>query len=57
MASQWELRTTLPFLSFLYNPKISSQLITWLATCYLIGILLILFDPQDGGDVFLRSFG
>jgi hypothetical protein len=26
-----------------------------LATCFHAGILLVLFDPEDGGDMFLRN--
>jgi hypothetical protein len=28
-----------------------------LATCFHAGILLGLFDPEDGGDMFLRNVG
>jgi hypothetical protein len=31
--------------------------ITWLATCFHTGILLILFDTEDGGDMFLQEVG
>jgi hypothetical protein len=30
-----------------------SGFLAWLATCFHAGILLGLFDPEDGGDVFL----
>jgi hypothetical protein len=30
----------------------------WLATCLLAGFLLTyFFDPEDGGDMFLRNIG
>jgi hypothetical protein len=28
----------------------------WLATCFHAVILLSLFDPEDGGDMFLQNF-
>jgi hypothetical protein len=28
-----------------------------LATCFNVGILLSLFDPEDGDDIFLRNVG
>jgi hypothetical protein len=31
--------------------------ISWPATCFHAGILLGLFDPEDGRDVFLRNVG
>jgi hypothetical protein len=54
MASQWELRSTLPFSScFLYNLKFPASRFLGFATCFHAGILLDLFDPEDGGDMFI----
>jgi hypothetical protein len=30
-------------------------IITWFSTCFDAGILLALFDPEDGGNMFLRN--
>jgi hypothetical protein len=58
MARQCKLRPTLPFPAcFLYNPKFHSQPITQFATCFHTGILLSLFDPEDGGELFLWNAG
>jgi hypothetical protein len=44
------------------NSVESQQKFAWnklllLATCFHAGILIALFDPEDGGDMFLRKFG
>jgi hypothetical protein len=42
----------LPILS-----EISGQAIIYFATCFHAAILLGLFDPEDGGVMFLRNIG
>jgi hypothetical protein len=61
--SVWSLRPDVPastlsfsFLLFIQS-EIPGQPITQLATCFHAGNLLGLFDPEDGGDNFLRNVG
>jgi hypothetical protein len=54
LGEPWELRSTVPLPScFLCNPKF--RLLFLLTTCFHSGILLGLFYPEDGGDIFLKT--
>jgi hypothetical protein len=51
-ASQWEVTCSLLFLSYVGKP------IALFATCFHAGYLFALFfDPEDGGDMFIRHVG
>jgi hypothetical protein len=39
------------------QPTFRRNISPGLATCFHVGILLGLFDPEDGGDMFLRNVG
>jgi hypothetical protein len=38
------------------NKKLACKQVALLATCFIAGFLLdVFFDPEDGGDMFLRN--
>jgi hypothetical protein len=43
--------------SILWNTTPCSPLQAVIATCFRAGFLLGLFDPENGGDMFLRNVG
>jgi hypothetical protein len=52
--AQLSMRVTSQFIVTLLR---NVMVITRLATCFHADILLGLFDPEDGGDIFLRNVG
>jgi hypothetical protein len=56
-ASQWELRSTLPFPScFLYNPKFPASLLLCLPPAFML-VSCSAYWPEDGGNMFLQNIG